>query len=166
MLAYPCNPVGLVQVSKQPKFGDRCDWTTGAPNDGNEWKKYRVVPRAHPSRAPFLCFFKKIGLEANNLLVSSGDVGSLPLHGGIIARSCLVSKNEPKEIKESAKSDLVSLDRESQKSRTVQTLFRTGVKTLKLDIRTVQLTVLGLSARRPENTFRTLLKHFRTFWLF
>ena len=32
-------------------FGDRYDWTTGAPRDGNEWKKYRVVPHVHPSSA-------------------------------------------------------------------------------------------------------------------
>ena len=36
----------------------------------------------------------------------------------------------------------------------------------KTGFRTVQQTILGLSARRPENTFSTLLKHFWTFWLF
>ena len=37
-------------------FGDRYDWTTGAPHDGNEWKKYRRTscsPLAYPS----LCLF-------------------------------------------------------------------------------------------------------------
>ena len=29
-------------------FGDRYDWTTRGPNDGNEWRKHHVVPRAHP----------------------------------------------------------------------------------------------------------------------
>ena len=24
------------------------DWTTGAPDNGNEWRKFRVVPRSHP----------------------------------------------------------------------------------------------------------------------
>ena len=33
-------------------------------------------------------------------------------------------------------------------------------------IRTVQETVLGVSPRRPENTFRTLVKRFWAFWLF
>ena len=29
-------------------LGDPYDWTTGAPHDGNEWKKCREVSRAHP----------------------------------------------------------------------------------------------------------------------
>ena len=42
-------------------FGDRYDWTTGAPHDGNEWKKYRVVPRAHPSRTLLYANFNRFG---------------------------------------------------------------------------------------------------------
>ena len=26
------------------------DWTTEAPQDGHEWKKYRIIPHAYPSR--------------------------------------------------------------------------------------------------------------------
>ena len=47
-------------------FGDRYDWTTGGPYDGNEWKKYRVVPHAHP-RVPFFMLIL-IGLQATGLL--------------------------------------------------------------------------------------------------
>ena len=44
--------------------------------------------------------------------------------------------------------------------RAVQSLFRTGWKQPKRVFRTVQQTVFGLLSQRPENTFRTLLKHF------
>ena len=74
----------------------------------------------------------------------------------------------PKVLKEeSAKSDLVSLGRESQKSlshRANPVSHR--AKQPKTQFRTVQENVLGLSLRRPKNTFRTLLKHFRAIWLF
>ena len=40
---------------------DRYDWTTGAPRDGNEWKKYRAVPRVHPSRALLYACFNRSG---------------------------------------------------------------------------------------------------------
>ena len=53
--------------------GDRYDWTTGAPHDGNEWKKYRVVPHVHP-RVPFFMFIL-IGLEAKGLLAFQGRRG-------------------------------------------------------------------------------------------
>ena len=46
---------------KRFSFGDRYDWTTGAPHDGNEWKKYRVVPRAHPSRTLLYVYFSRSG---------------------------------------------------------------------------------------------------------
>ena len=36
-------------------FGDQYDWTAGGPSDGNEWKKYCIVPRAYPSRTLLLC---------------------------------------------------------------------------------------------------------------
>ena len=44
--------------SASPLVGDQSDWTTGGPHDGNECKKYRVVPCAHPSRTllPCACF--------------------------------------------------------------------------------------------------------------
>ena len=76
---------------------------------------------------------------------------------------CLVQLSKqrkcPKVLTESANSHL-GLPTESPKrvSRTVQTLFRTGGKCPKRGFRTVQETVLGVSPRRPENTFRTLVK--------
>ena len=55
-------------TKNQPKLflhnvflGDRYDWTTGEPRDGNEWKKCRVVPRAHTSRTLLYAYFKRSG---------------------------------------------------------------------------------------------------------
>ena len=36
------------QTKKHIYVGDRYDWTTGGPYNGNAWMKYRVAPRAHP----------------------------------------------------------------------------------------------------------------------
>ena len=54
-------------------FGDRYDWTTGAPHDGNEWKKYHVVPRAYPSRTLRHAYL--IGLEAKGRFAFQGRRG-------------------------------------------------------------------------------------------
>ena len=32
------------------------DWTTGAPDNGNEWRKFRAVPRSYPLRSLVLYF--------------------------------------------------------------------------------------------------------------
>ena len=41
---------------------DRYDWTTGVPDNGNDWRKFRVVPRSHPLRSLLLCtLFTKAG---------------------------------------------------------------------------------------------------------
>ena len=53
---------------------------------------------------------------------------------------------------------LVSVSRESQKSVSHE-------KQPKTVFCPVQQAVLGLSPQRPEDTFRTLLRHFGTFWL-
>ena len=53
--------------------GDRSDWTTGGPYDGNAWRKYRVVPRAHPLHPLVYAFFK--GLETKGLLDFQGRCG-------------------------------------------------------------------------------------------
>ena len=39
-----------------PKFGDRYDWTTGVPDNGNDWRKFRAVPRSYPLRSLVLYF--------------------------------------------------------------------------------------------------------------
>ena len=48
---------------KPTLFGDQYDWTTGGPYDGNDWsliwRKYRVVPCAHPVRPCVLAFGSK-----------------------------------------------------------------------------------------------------------
>ena len=73
----------------------------------------------------------------------------------------------PKVLTESAKSHLGSSGRESQTSlshRPNPVSHRGNLP--KKGFRTVQETVLGVSPGRPENTFRTLLKHLWAFWLF
>ena len=36
--------------------GDRYDWTTGVPDNGNDWRKFRAVPRSYPLRSLVLYF--------------------------------------------------------------------------------------------------------------
>ena len=45
------------KISPKRKFlGDPYDWTTGSRDNGNEWRKFRVVPRSYPLRSFVLCF--------------------------------------------------------------------------------------------------------------
>ena len=41
---------------KRSLFGDWYDWTTGVPDNGNDWRKFRVVPHSHPLRPPIFYF--------------------------------------------------------------------------------------------------------------
>ena len=53
-LVGPRNSVlswDFIGLLKRERFGDRYDWTTGVPDSGNEWKKFRVVPRLYPLRS-------------------------------------------------------------------------------------------------------------------
>ena len=36
------------------------DWTTGVPDNGNEWRKFRAIPRLHPLRS-LVCALFQIG---------------------------------------------------------------------------------------------------------
>ena len=76
----------------------------------------------------------------------------------------------PKVLKESAKGAFGGgggSGRESKKSLShrANPVSHRG-KQPKTGFRTVQKTILGLSAWTPENTFRALPKHFWAFWLF
>ena len=69
------------------------DWTTGLPDNGNEWRKFCVAPCSHPLRPLVLCFYligKQKGFRATR-----GGRGSFPLHGGTFARSYSVSNKAP-----------------------------------------------------------------------
>ena len=65
-------------------FGDRYDWTTGAPDNGNDWRKFRALPRLDPIASPYfvLCL---IGVETEGLLDYQGR-GTFLLYGGTFAR--------------------------------------------------------------------------------
>ena len=53
---------------------DRYDWTTGVPDNGNDWRKFRAVPRSYPLAFP--CFvLRLIGLETKNVLDYQGRAG-------------------------------------------------------------------------------------------
>ena len=47
--------------AQQNFVGEQCDWRTGAPHDGNELRKYRVVACAHSSRALLYAYFNRSG---------------------------------------------------------------------------------------------------------
>ena len=61
-------------------------WTTGLPDNGHEWRKFRVVPRSYPWSTK-LCLLR---VEREGLLDFQGGQGSFPLYGGTFARSYLV----------------------------------------------------------------------------
>ena len=46
---------------KPKKIGDRYDWTTGVPDNGNDWRKFRAVPRSYPLRSLVCTLFNKGG---------------------------------------------------------------------------------------------------------
>ena len=56
------------------RYDSRYDWTTGVPDNGNEWRKFRVVPRSHPLR-PLVCtlFTKGGNRRAFRLPGEGGD---------------------------------------------------------------------------------------------
>ena len=54
------------------------DWTTGVPDNGNEWRKFRAVPRSYPIAFPcfVLCL---IGVETEGLLDYQGMAGIISI---------------------------------------------------------------------------------------
>ena len=70
------------------------DWTTGAPHDGNEWKKYRAVPRAHPSRTLLYAYLTRSG--SKGLLAFQGWCGIASAVRSNLRRS---SSSGPKPFK-------------------------------------------------------------------
>ena len=73
-----------------PSFGGRHDWTTGVPDNGNDWRKFRAVPRSYPLRSLFCTLFNRGGNKERFRLPGAGG-GSFPLYGGTFARSYSVS---------------------------------------------------------------------------
>ena len=46
----------LSMMLAAPRIGDRSDWTTGVLDNGNDWRKFRAVPRSYPLRSLVLYF--------------------------------------------------------------------------------------------------------------
>ena len=42
----PCRPV--MGGGFGPEIHAQNDWTTGVPDNGNDWRKFRVAPHSHP----------------------------------------------------------------------------------------------------------------------
>ena len=80
---------GSLAFSKKARVGGS-GWTTGAPDNGNDWRKFRVVPRSHPLR-PLVFVFCLIGVETEGLLDYRG---SFPLYGGILVSRVELSVQE------------------------------------------------------------------------
>ena len=59
-------------------------------DNGNVWRKYRVVPRAYPSHPLICAYFHRVGNKERFRLPGAGG-GSFPLYGGTFARSYSVS---------------------------------------------------------------------------
>ena len=84
----PVCPMDMSHLSRHMSRLFRGHW----PYDGKEWRKYPVVPRAHPSRPLVYAYFNRSGSKAFE--TSRGDVGSLPLCGGTFVRSYSVSNSD------------------------------------------------------------------------
>ena len=54
------------------------DWTTGVPDNGNGWGKFRTVPRSHPFSSLVLCFCS-IGVETQGLKDYQGRAGIISI---------------------------------------------------------------------------------------
>ena len=50
----------------------RYDWTTGVPDNGNAWRKCRVVPRAYPSHPLICAYFHRVGNKERFRLPGAG----------------------------------------------------------------------------------------------
>ena len=65
-----CNNFGQDGIRVHAQY----DWTTGVPDNGNEWRKFRAVPRPYPLRSLVCTLFTKGGSrEAFRLRGAGGD---------------------------------------------------------------------------------------------
>ena len=74
-LAEGCCP--RMVTLRNCRFHAQCDRTTGVPDNGNEWRKFRAVPRSYPLRSlVLLCL---IGVETEGLLDFQGRAGIISI---------------------------------------------------------------------------------------
>ena len=52
----PFSPQNGRQPFRRPFLHAQYDWTTGVPDNGNDWRKFRVVPRSYPLH-PLIFYF-------------------------------------------------------------------------------------------------------------
>ena len=58
-------------------FHGQYDWTTGAPENGNEWRKFGAVPRSHPLRPLRCTLFNRGGNRRASGLPGEGGITSI-----------------------------------------------------------------------------------------
>ena len=63
----PFSSVFWIIPSALRTLWKRANWKTGVPDHGNEWRKFRAVPRLYPLRSLVL-HFVSIGVETEGLL--------------------------------------------------------------------------------------------------
>ena len=74
--------VGLLQTQAAVQilvFCAQYDWTTGVPDNGNEWRKFRAVPRSYPLRSLVFYFVYILGVETEGLLDYQGRAGIISI---------------------------------------------------------------------------------------
>ena len=88
------NPASRCSSRSPSRFHAQYDWTTGVPDNGNEWRKLRAVPRLYPLRSLVCTLFNKGGSRgAFRLQGAGGDHFdcTVEVHRGTFARSYSVS---------------------------------------------------------------------------
>ena len=74
ILAANCSRLTLSRRRMRGKFHAQYDWTTGVLDNGNEWRKFRAVPRLYPLRSLVCTLFNKGGSRgAFRLPAAGGD---------------------------------------------------------------------------------------------
>ena len=73
-----CPEAAPTVGTKWVRLTSGTDMTTRVPDNGNDWRKFRVVPRLHPLR-PLVLYFVYKGVEAEGLLDYQGRAGIISI---------------------------------------------------------------------------------------
>ena len=93
-----CRVIRVSSRWNTPKIHAQYEWMTGVSDNGNEWSKFRAVPRSYPLRPLFSTLFNRGGNRRVFRLPGAGG-GSFPLCCGTFARLYSVSTKEAKKFK-------------------------------------------------------------------
>ena len=87
-----CPNPGRNSTSRSRKRHAQYDWTTGVPDNGNFWRKFRAVPRLYPLRSLVCTWINKVG-SGGAFRLPGGGAGIVSVVRGTFARSYSVSSN-------------------------------------------------------------------------